>query len=282
MPGTVRSPADEKLWKKAKQAATDQYGFEKPSKDRFYAVVQTIYKNMKANASTATAEIEQFMDQYIETALQTSMDDNGKPMDRTFGPDAIDPETKKAMLRDCSRFTRENKKLLDGSGMDESDQAHNFWLSRNGHGSGFWDRGLGPLGDELHKVAKRFGEYDLYVGDDGYIHGTGGRAPAARVPEVAGLLGAARVEAGVVQIGTQNDDEARQVARALRAAGFQDIKVGQPEAWSPGPVVSGELKPAGMMAWLRRLVNKVKPAPAEQQAALSLAAHVIDQMGRTP
>ncbi len=34
---------------------------------------------------------------------------------------------------------------------------HDFALSQNGHGTGFWDRGMGELGDRLHKVAKTFG-----------------------------------------------------------------------------------------------------------------------------
>jgi hypothetical protein len=41
--------------------------------------------------------------------------------------------------------------------------AHDFWLTRNGHGAGFWDRGLGVVGDRLTKVAKSFGSCDLYV-----------------------------------------------------------------------------------------------------------------------
>ena len=47
--------------------------------------------------------------------------------------------------------------------------AHDFWLTRNGHGSGFWDRGLGKLGDQLTEHSKTFGSCDLYVSDDGEI-----------------------------------------------------------------------------------------------------------------
>lgn len=35
---------------------------------------------------------------------------------------------------------------------------HDFWLTRNGHGAGFWDRGLGDLGDRLTEAAKVYGE----------------------------------------------------------------------------------------------------------------------------
>jgi hypothetical protein len=47
---------------------------------------------------------------------------------------------------------------------------HDLWLTRNGHGAGFWDRGLGDVGDKLTAIAKRMGSKSLYVGDDGKIY----------------------------------------------------------------------------------------------------------------
>lgn len=47
---------------------------------------------------------------------------------------------------------------------------HNFYLDRNGHGTGFWDRGLGELGDWLSKQCEPYGDDDLYVGDDGKVY----------------------------------------------------------------------------------------------------------------
>ncbi len=34
---------------------------------------------------------------------------------------------------------------------------HDLWLTKRGHGTGFWDRELGPLGDRLTKAAERLG-----------------------------------------------------------------------------------------------------------------------------
>lgn len=39
---------------------------------------------------------------------------------------------------------------------------HDFSLTRNGHGAGFWDRGLGDLGDWLTRCAQSFGNSSLY------------------------------------------------------------------------------------------------------------------------
>jgi hypothetical protein len=52
---------------------------------------------------------------------------------------------------------------------------HDFWLTRNGHGAGFWD-GDWPkeAGDRLTKACEEFGEFDLYIGDDGMIYGQRG------------------------------------------------------------------------------------------------------------
>jgi len=46
---------------------------------------------------------------------------------------------------------------------------HDFWLTRQGHGAGFWDRGMGDLGNKLTALAKDAGEVYTYVGDDNTI-----------------------------------------------------------------------------------------------------------------
>jgi len=43
---------------------------------------------------------------------------------------------------------------------------HNFLLSRNGHGAGFFDNG----NDILQDICKKFGSVDVYIGDDNKIY----------------------------------------------------------------------------------------------------------------
>lgn len=38
---------------------------------------------------------------------------------------------------------------------------HDFMLTRNGHGAGFWDRGLGEVGDYLTANCRPYGEWGL-------------------------------------------------------------------------------------------------------------------------
>ena len=53
---------------------------------------------------------------------------------------------------------------------------HDLWLTRNGHGTGFWDRPekygreLSEKCDNLCGWRKLFSELDIYVGDDNLIY----------------------------------------------------------------------------------------------------------------
>ena len=59
--------------------------------------------------------------------------------------------------------------LLDD--FDDTDIAHDFWLTRQGHGAGFWD-GVYPdeIGDKLTEISNDFRELYIYVGDDGQLY----------------------------------------------------------------------------------------------------------------
>lgn len=54
--------------------------------------------------------------------------------------------------------------------MEPSQVGHDFWLTRNGHGAGFWDRGYGPLGNRLTETCKSCGSRDLYLDDNGEVY----------------------------------------------------------------------------------------------------------------
>jgi hypothetical protein len=47
---------------------------------------------------------------------------------------------------------------------------HDYFLTRNHHGAGFWDRGLGELGDLLTSYAHSMGSTYEYLGDDGNVY----------------------------------------------------------------------------------------------------------------
>lgn len=118
-------------------------------------------------------------------------DDNcGQPLDRNFDVGDIAPETFIRMRADCAAFLDHRLngrlvriaerlgaegrwRLLSGAGCSVMDHAgHDLWLTRNGHGCGYWD-GDWPRGiaEGLDGLAREFGIFDLYIGDDGLIRG---------------------------------------------------------------------------------------------------------------
>jgi len=117
--------------------------------------------------------LDVFTKAYIEAALWSSNDNSdesgGEPLDKNYGLDDIAEETLEEMVRDCENFQRENEKYIPVDLL--SNAGHDFWLTRNGHGAGFWD-GDWPdrAGYRLTASAKSYGEKTLYVGDDGKIY----------------------------------------------------------------------------------------------------------------
>lgn len=114
-------------------------------------------------------EIDPFVIAYATCALWSSSDGDVEHLDADHDVDDIAPETMATMIADCRAFREQAGALLDG--IDDEQAGHDFWLTRNGHGAGFWDRDLGEQGDKLTKLCKRFGEINLYIGDDGKIYG---------------------------------------------------------------------------------------------------------------
>ena len=125
-----------------------------------------------------------FFDAYVEAALWSSTDesrpDGGDPLDQNYVPADIDRETFEKMRADCAQFQTENEKLLERyyaelprkAWSGEAQAGHDFWLSRNGHGAGFFDREASKeVCDQLQEIARRWNSFDLYIGDDGKVYG---------------------------------------------------------------------------------------------------------------
>lgn len=117
-----------------------------------------------------TIDSSDVFDGYSACALWSSTDDAGNALDDKYAFDDVDSLTWASMMNDCDNFIKANRADLLASNLADSQIGHDFWLTRNGHGAGFWDRGLGELGDRLTKACKAFPSIDLYVGDDGKIY----------------------------------------------------------------------------------------------------------------
>lgn len=114
---------------------------------------------------------------YLECALWAGLDwsdveaDNPEPLDASYTVDDVSAEALAEIREDCSAFVEANAEYIDG--LDPSQVGHDFYLTRNRHGAGFWDRGLGDIGERLTTAAHAYGTSELYAGDDGrlYLHG---------------------------------------------------------------------------------------------------------------
>jgi hypothetical protein len=118
--------------------------------------------------------LDAFTRQYIDTALWSSTDNanesGGEPLDKNYNSSDIDPATMTAMIADCVKFQEQFADLLSASGIDDERAGHCLWLSRNGHGSGFFDEDTidEEFQEKLQDAAESYGEVNLQV-DDGVI-----------------------------------------------------------------------------------------------------------------
>lgn len=135
----------------------------------------------------------EFINGYIEAAFWTTNMDHLDPegtghagaLEDHFDSDDIDADAMAKIEGECLVFMVENladleayedaclngTRVFDESkGSPSSYAGHDFWLTRNGHGAGFWDRGLEDLGDRLTEASKLAGETWVYVGDDNKVY----------------------------------------------------------------------------------------------------------------
>jgi hypothetical protein len=107
------------------------------------------------------ADLDPFTRAYLEMALD--LDADGASLDDIA--DASLAEHAEA----CRQFQESGAADLEGRNLIRAGQ--DFWLTRNGHGAGYWDgdypRGAGR---RLTDAAHAWGSSDAYVGDDGRVH----------------------------------------------------------------------------------------------------------------
>jgi hypothetical protein len=116
--------------------------------------------------------MNKFLMGYLDCALWSSTDEDDEPMDKKHRLSDLSNEALEKAKEDCKAFQEECAEDLKlyYQHRSESYAGHDFWLTRNRHGAGFWDRGLDQLGVRLTDAAHRYGECYLYIGDDGQLY----------------------------------------------------------------------------------------------------------------
>jgi len=130
----------------------------------------------------ATIEkLDDFTLAYLECILWAENDEStpagGEPLDRNYNFDDFAPEAVERATADCRRFQAENAAdlaLYDHPHWTAAELGgHDFWLTRNGHGCGFWDCNdclPEAAGERLTEAAKKMGECYVTVGDNENIY----------------------------------------------------------------------------------------------------------------
>lgn len=113
-------------------------------------------------------DFDAFHKAYMGCALWTCTDEFDQPLDAVYEISDIVQASQDDMKEDCKQFIEGN--LVNLATLDAEQCGHDFWLSRCGHGAGYFDRGYGKIGDDLQAAARVWGSSDLYVGDDGELY----------------------------------------------------------------------------------------------------------------
>jgi hypothetical protein len=123
--------------------------------------------------------LQSFTDAYIECALWSSTA-YGAPEEQAAGDhwdtsfqgygcvkSDLAPETLATFEADCAEFYNAHHTLFE----NDEQAGHDFWLTRNGHGAGFWDGDYpDDIGKTLTDASNPYGDVNLYLGDDGLIY----------------------------------------------------------------------------------------------------------------
>lgn len=101
---------------------------------------------------------------YLTCALWLATEDlpngnSGRSLDEFCTIDDFNEKTIREAIEVCDAFKESAGSLLDE--WEDEQAGHDLWLTRNGHGAGFWDRGR-AAGDELTKLAKPYGEAHVW------------------------------------------------------------------------------------------------------------------------
>lgn len=146
-------------------------------------------------------ELDAVLNAYLSTALWSSTTENEDGETGTFdthgyGVDDLSDEFVTQAREDVNAFYRTERTALTPY-MSPDEAGHLFWLTRNRHGAGFWDKTyhgaavgheyynrMGITRDEaryrvrfnramerLTACSHAYGSVDLYVGDDGKVYG---------------------------------------------------------------------------------------------------------------
>ena len=101
---------------------------------------------------------------------------NPLPADDLYDMGDFDPESRDAFLAECSDFFAHHRRTIRWGGITPEQAGHDFVLTRNHHGAGFWDRSYNPAqtlyhaGRVLTDACRAYGPSEVIASDDGALY----------------------------------------------------------------------------------------------------------------
>lgn len=118
---------------------------------------------------------------YLEAVEFTDFgDEDQPPKGSTFAPESVYEAVAVCSLF-LTKFSDVVQQAIEKHQFTYEQAGHDLWLTRNGHGSGFWDRGLDSqfedeqggvwiLGEALTAASKTFGETNAFLHSDDLVY----------------------------------------------------------------------------------------------------------------
>lgn len=116
-------------------------------------------------------EIDDDEDDEIEKIIKLKHNLNSKSFE-TFTTEDIDPDSRIQAYLDIKKFIKDAGQEAITEALEENDEFRlgmDIWLTRNGHGSGFFDHNY-EFEKELETAAHNLKSVDLYIGDNGLLY----------------------------------------------------------------------------------------------------------------
>jgi hypothetical protein len=140
------------------ESLIDFYDIDKSQMTGDY--VKNLREDMNSAFSNDNYNIDEILNSYLETALWAETSDENELEGKTI--EEIDENSKQQAISDIKKFVETATKTASDelSQYDAKSLGHNLWLSRNGHGAGFFDE----------NIARSMKPVDIYLGDDGKVY----------------------------------------------------------------------------------------------------------------
>ena len=136
--------------------------------------MRVLRQRMRDQITLSSSQVQDGFEAYLEAAFGTTTDDDGELLEANYSVSDLSPSAKSRLLNEFFNFVKRVDKLVPDHDFSPADLASDFWMTRNGHGTGFWDNQGKPWQDEevakmLTDIAHSFGEQDLYISDAGQV-----------------------------------------------------------------------------------------------------------------